>query len=439
MRPSRNGKTIALWTLGVTLLVLVLSAGLFTDVALEAWFLHLLATGNDAEKREAARRLGDLPSVRAVPALVGLTTTPKEDLRLAAIAALGAVGPDAAAAIPRLIDLLSGVDEKPVAPAPPGRRGWSLPSFAASPTRRAAATALGRIGSPAVPPLLHELRHGRWHGDRTQPHYHVDAIAAAFQALGPEWYDVLFAELRDPDTDYRLRVSRIFVERGSDAAEVLVDTLRGGDEHRRAWAAFLLGKLGTEAKAAVPALLERLHDELENPAVRCQALRAVVRIGPAHPPVVAALVLCLDDAHQDVRYTAVKALGKVGPRAGPAAPRLAALLGDVDPKVRTAAAEALRWIGSAALTDVLEALRHGGSRARRWAAATLWEIGARDSSTLPRIVACLTDESAVVREESQRVLDFIGKDAAKALKRALVSGDPPLRAAAKRALAAMEE
>ena len=119
---GHKGRTITYWLLGATVVVLVLSVGIFTNVVREAWFLHQLETGSDAEKVEAMRRLGALGSVRAVPELIRHTEVPNEELRVAAIDALGAIGPGAAAAIPPLLELLIEAEEIPVARAASGRR-----------------------------------------------------------------------------------------------------------------------------------------------------------------------------------------------------------------------------------------------------------------------------------------------------------------------------
>ncbi len=433
---GHKGRTITYWMSGATVVVLVLTVGIFTNVVREAWFLHQLETGNDAEKVEAMRQLGALGSVRAVPELIRHTEVPNEELRVAAIDALGAIGPGAEAAIPPLVDLLIGAGEIAAAWAASGGQNLSVPPFDRRRIGRVAAVALGRIGTLAVPRLLHELRHGRPVPGYERTRYDPEAIGVAFQTMGEEGFDALMAELRDEDLLYRTRIGEIVVKWDREVLGLLMDALRTGDDYLRAWAVYFLGKLGSAAKPAGPALAMRLTSETEDSEVRCQAGRAILRIESKNPPV-PLLVACIDEPDLEVRCVVIEVLGKCGSKAVQAAPRLAQFLTHPDLNVRRTSCDALAEIGVAALPPVLDVLRSEGTRARRWAAHTLWQIGARDVA-LPGIVAALADRSEVVRMEAGRILDLIGPRAADALRSASSSENRELRIAARRALEARE-
>ncbi len=434
---GHKGRTITYWLLGATVVVLVLSVGIFTNVVREAWFLHQLETGSDAEKVEAMRRLGALGSVRAVPELIRHTEVPNEELRVAAIDALGAIGPGAAAAVPPLLELLIEADQIAAARATSGRQNLVVLPLNHRPIGRVAAVALGRIGTLAVPRLLHVLRHGRSVLAGEQTRYFPETIGVAFQTMGEEGFDALMAELRDEDPVYRSRIGGIVVKWDREVLGLLMDALRTGDDYRRAWAVYLLGKLGAAAKPAVPALVMRLTDETEDSEVRCQAARAILHIESKKPPV-PLLAACLDEPDLEVRCVVIEVLGKCRLKAIQAAPRLAQFLTHPDVNVRRTSCDALVEIGVATLPPVLEVLRGEGTTARRWAAHALWQIGARDVAALPHIVAALADRSEVVRMEAARILDLIGPRAATALRSALSSENRELRIAARRALDTME-
>ncbi len=119
----------------------------------------------------------------------------------------------------------------------------------------------------------------------------------------------------------------------------LRDALRGGGDADYRWkAARALGRLGPQAKDAVPGLVTAVADE--NGHVRREAIIALGRIGgSAEAAGAPALLRALEDPDPEIRRAAATALGRV--QAAAARPALTRHLADEDEAVRTAAQRAI--------------------------------------------------------------------------------------------------
>jgi HEAT repeat protein len=150
----------------------------------------------------------------------------------------------------------------------------------------------------------------------------------------------------------------VFAATYAEGAEVrdLVKKLADSDNEVRRAAAKDLAELGTEAKAAVPALRKSLRDR--DLFVRRFSAEALSKIGPDARDAVPELALALNDDRSEVSRAAVEALAAIG------APSIDALKGALrDPakpaEVRRKAAVALGQIGLQArgavgvLTDIV--------------------------------------------------------------------------------------
>ncbi|HLJ94744.1 MAG TPA: HEAT repeat domain-containing protein [Gemmataceae bacterium] len=127
---------------------------------------------------------------------------------------------------------------------------------------------------------------------------------------------------------------------GKTVAE-LEQMLRDPNPSIQVQGAFGLGRLGPEARSAVPALMEALkRDRL----VRQHAALALGQIGPAASDAVPALCAALSDPEWAVRRQAALALGQIGPQARPAIPALQKISRDPDPLVREAVQKVLKQI-----------------------------------------------------------------------------------------------
>ena len=126
----------------------------------------------------------------------------------------------------------------------------------------------------------------------------------------------------------------------------LIEALNDKSDYVRAYAARVLARIGPDGKAAVPALLERLHQdddvEVRTLAGKTLGLMGAPAIGALLPEVVAGLTQGLKNEYTEFRVYAARALGQLG--AKEAIPALQKATKDSDPEVRAAAAEALKRV-----------------------------------------------------------------------------------------------
>lgn len=384
----------------------------------------------------AARRLGEIGSARAVPALLEAMRDPyeDEDVKLACAHALGMIRDPQA--IPPLIEALREPDkwvsprvadalirfgslvEAPLIealrdPDSDHLRAWAasilgeirsrtaVPSLIrclwdrAESVRAAAARALARIGDKrAVNSLLE--------GALRDPSALVRMEAAA--ALGKVGDEKVIESLRlalaDPDPIVRTRAVEALEMIGPSAGEFLEGSLTDDDLDVRRRTAAVLERLGY-----VQAQLERLksEDPLERAAarrklvligrtgirdsllaglqdadfrVRAQVCQILGEIEEQSPGILEALRMALEDREWSVRAHAILALGKL--RAKEALPQLIECLSDEETVVREAAAEALRNMEVADLTaflpQLLERLRDPNALCRAAVATILQRI-----------------------------------------------------------------
>jgi HEAT repeat protein len=307
---------------------------------------------------------------------------------VAAVAALGYIGD--AAAVPVLLEALDDAE-----------------------LRRAAAEALGQIGTPSVPGLLK-----RW---AMRMRRCAAAAAAALGAIGDATaVPGLLAALDDADAEVRRAAVEALGEIG-DAAAVpgLLAALGDADEVREG---LRLRRWGRSAM--------RQPCRAAGSAARCVVVGACGNGGAlgeiGDQAAVPGLLRALGDAEWEVRWAAAKALGWIGDAV--AVPGLLAALRDANAYVRQAAAKALGQIGdAAAVPGLLAALRDADAGVRQAAAAALGEIGA---PAVPGLLAALGDADADVR-----------RAAAKALRNLLPTSPPHDRVqrhAWQKALAAMQ-
>jgi len=107
----------------------------------------------------------------------------------------------------------------------------------------------------------------------------------------------------------------------------------------RAGATLLLGWCGPRA---MPVLLQTFNDPNANTSLLLSAIEALGRIGPEAKEAVPALIKTLEDKDWNVRVCTAWALGQIGPEAKAAAPALCKLLEDKPtPLMRRTVEEAL--------------------------------------------------------------------------------------------------
>jgi HEAT repeat protein len=313
---------------------------------------------------------------------------PEVGARRDAIAALAALGPDAAAAVPALLKALDDDDTQ---------------------VRRGAITALGRIGPKARA-----------------------AVPALTQAL------------EDKNRDYRFLALRALAGIGPESGLGIPELMRayqlaappssGADLNypQRVDICKLLGEQGAKAEKAVPLLVEALKDM--QPGVRRAAADALEAIGPAAiPTVVKAFPLAADPQSGVAREEVLKLLKRFGPKAAKEAKGVIEALKSPEPAVRRAAVEFFASLGPAAVPVLAEALQRNDQTLREGALMGLASLG---PDAIPELVKTLKDKDEKVRVASARALAQMGpkaKTAVAALAEAL-RDTPAVRLAAREAL-----
>ncbi len=335
----------------------------------------LLAALHDADsyvRRSAADALGNIGDPAAIPALLDALHDADSYVRYLTTEALGKIGDTAA--IPELIERLTDT----------AYLNHYLESVC-----DAAAHALGKIGTPAIPALLDALHVYDW-----------EVRSGAARALGmigdPIAIPALMDDLHDNDSDVRSNAARVLGKIGDPAIPALLDALHDDANWTvRSGAARALGMIGDPA--SIPALLDALH--VYDWEVRSEAADALGKIGD---PAIPALLDALHDANWTVRSGAARALGMIGDPAS--IPALLDGLHDADSQVRSTVALALRaFADPSAVPALMDALRDAAWWVRRNAAEALGKIG--DPSAVPCLIERLADTEKPYSSDSRRVCD----------------------------------
>ncbi|MEN6449155.1 MAG: HEAT repeat domain-containing protein [Thermoguttaceae bacterium] len=342
----------------------------------------------------------------AVPVLARLLTDPDLNVRNTAARAVSRIGPKAEPAIPALVTLLRHRDTYPMVFGDEAAVALGKIGPAAIPAimellkdkdvqcRWAAVSALKEVGSAAVPVLVRSLKNKSLNSDEVfavemalgrigspavstlveclnNPAAYVRCRAAsALREAGPPKSAIpaLSKMLREREERTQYAAAMALVRLGKAAIPALLDVLK--ERSAGAWyAADALGKIGPEARTAVPILTELLRDK--NRRIRLSAASALADIDPKAEVTMPVLVELLADGDQGVRSCAAEATGKFGPMARTATPALIGLLTDRDADVRCSAAGALGKIGPEAktATPALNRLLHDEDEHVRDAAA----------------------------------------------------------------------
>jgi HEAT repeat protein len=238
-----------------------------------------------------------------------------------------------------------------------------------------------------------------------------------------------------------LNAAKALARIGAPAVPALVQALRGKKPLARENAVLALGWIGEEG--AVAAMAGLLADK--DPVVRRAAAWALAAMGVKAKGAVDGLTMLLEDEDAMSRYNAVKALGRC--KAASAVAALRGALKDKDEAVRGAAARALGMLGPAAREatgDVIALLSNKSCQWDRFCAArALGGMGAVNPDVVKALANAFDDADEDVRAEAAWSLASIGpkaEAAAKALEKVeQTDPDPIVRAAAEKALAAMED
>ena len=224
----------------------------------------------------------------ALPVLRNLLADEAWVVRISAIDALAQMGPQAASAVPALAALTQAADKD---------------------ERYASFRALGAIGVPAVPALVEALE--RPAADANVRYQAVVALSR----IGPG---------------------------AARAVPALLRSMSNSCGEVRWYSVLALGQIGKAAEPAIPALIDALNIDYPNADMRSVLCGTLGRIGCARPEVITSLRQSLQDVDAAVRCQAAKALGRIGPAAREAIPALEEMVaGDTDGAACLTAAEAI--------------------------------------------------------------------------------------------------
>jgi HEAT repeat protein len=365
--------------------------GEFRDEARSAQKALMRVATSDPEpwvRLDAVRGLGRIgPDPAAVVPLLADLLRHGPDERLAALEALGEIGPAAAAAVPTMIEALADEDVL---------------------VRRGSAEALRGLGTAALPALPALVQAARDPDEWTRS-LALAALGSAGEA-SPEALDVLLAVFETPDGLERYPAIFALEELGSPderVLRVLQGVLRQGRSEERAPAARALRRLGADADSVVPLLIESLAKADADAALELgewgaaaeaavplleawidgpsdgKALRAAAALAKIQPASAGPRLRLLADALDDaaLQHLALRLMQRLGPDGASSALPLARLLESEHAWVRFEAARTLGSMGPAAavaLPALLEAMRdwHGDvRRAARDAALAMGGAG----------------------------------------------------------------
>jgi HEAT repeat protein len=343
------------------------------------------------------------PTSSEVPSLIKLLKDSDGTVRRHAASRLSVAGPQAAAALPMLLDLADAPEAETrvivasalanIAPKDPRVLAALIRLFddASDRVQRAAVTAMGDIGSAAeaaVPCLIDRVT--RDYGRINEYGTLASLAIGTLGEIGPG---------------------------AKDAVPLLVRVLGDGE---RTWlarqdAADSLGEIGPAASGAVSGLVSALllkQAEADNSISEL----SIIIDGRA-----------LGDKTVDIRFSAARALGRIGPTAQQAVPYLT---------------EALSDHGSVSIGEPID-VDHGSRidevvwTVRAAAAKSLGQIGPAARPALPRLVSLFAEEAAKETSEinierlsfsgAVALLDETAQDARRAVAWGLRSTDPYTR------------
>jgi HEAT repeat protein len=246
-----------------------------------------------------------------------------------------------------------------------------------------------------------------------------------YYLLGPDQKD------GDPLRIAAMQSLGAFGAAAAPAVPVLVEVLRDPDPRIRWFAIEALAVIGPAAKAAVPALIEALRSPdvavaggvrgnggfffngMDEGPIRLIAAEALGRIGPEAKAAIPDLIAAMKGPDSRVRAEAARALGGIGPDAVPAIPELVRVL------MRGRPGQATQWsqtslaeIGAAAIPALLEVLRNNDPDARGAAMETLGMLKTKAAAELPQLIAGLNDPSPRVRAAAAQAVVEVGPESA---------------------------
>lgn len=389
-------------------------------------YVRALREADEGGRVKAAAALGEmrLPDPSALAALGAALRDRSAQVREKAGSALAAIGP---AAIPYLGEALGDADPavRVVAAASLGQLS-PAERAAMAPLLRAlrdtepavhlqAAEALGRFGPAAhdaVPGLMEALRSP----SAAQRSAAVKALAKIGPAAGPAVGSLVVVLNERRRADDVPRVLEIIEALGwigpaaREAIPALREMLREKNPVARVRAAWALLAVGTGAEAVIPVLTTLLDDaelarQEEGPTLQARAADLLGWIGPEARAAVPALVRQMLARDHPAGTSALRALVRIG---DDALPELIRLFPRTPDPGRKRLGFVLSKIGGKAVPPLVQMLDHPRAEVRTAAAQTLGEIGREARAALPRLEEALNDPAVAVRLCAAEALHEVG-------------------------------
>lgn len=216
----------------------------------------------------------------------------------------------------------------------------------------------------------------------------------------------LVNKLKNKNEDVKCNILYALGKLGSDASDAvpaIIESFYDKEFNSKTNAAYALIKVGTPA---VPFLIESLKNE--DPVVRASAAWALGKIGHSAKEAVPALVEILKDNDKEVRYYAAESLGEM--RSPVVVPDLVKTVADSDYQVSESAVHALRNIGTAAVPDLIQLLKTDDPLRKANIARTLGQIKPPAKEAIPALLEALNDRNSDVKMAVLFALGEIGSD-----------------------------
>ncbi len=372
-------------------------------------------------------------------------------------------------------------------------------------SRAAAAITLGRLGSRSLPFLIDALHTQK----RELPSFIVSGAPdtlcqfvagdlpwflwnypAEFQAWMNDQFSRLRSELQDPHSSTR-RLALLGIGelggaqygslrfRSEDLRLILPEVIGALKDPKiaiRLGAADFLGRIGSAARDAIPALIGAVHDrgyvfpltrEHSSHSVKRYAVRALMNIGGTaenrlRKDSLPILMADLRDGDYQIRLAAASALENMGELAESAIPQVMELVRkgvESESQAERSGAEtttrrressaldfhdassALREMGPAAAVALGQWLVGDDPHLRAQAVHMLWRMGGNARPAVPALIRALDDPKPEVRRYAMETLGYVGRAAIVAsadLHKALADKDTATAFAAANALSRIE-
>lgn len=419
---------------------------------------EIVQKGSKNKRATAVQALARLKAEAAILALGEALGNDDANIRLSAVRFLGERGPDAAAALPTLMELFRGRDSQLSSEAGHVLKGIGKPAVPhllkalESPTNHVwvfafrTLTALGPDAEEAIDPLLDIVQTKSDVGLRTlaivglgsidpmakksltclsnvAKEEHEEVARTAILALqhGGRPAIPLLVEVVQLHSDERLVVAlRILRSSAKEITEIeaaeltppLVAALLHQKPYFRDEARHLLLAISSRAKDAVPLLVELLN---RDSPYREGVAVVLGRMGKeAIPPLLKLIQSEIEELHR-LGVAGFAAMENPPPEA---IPGLIRAFRYKDDSVRSAARRGLSLYREAALQPLLETLKDPSEQVRCEAICTLSILGAASKAAFPQLVEALQDPAESVRVTAAAVLrDIDPVEAAKVLKR----------------------